>query len=73
MVKPVLQLAAVGFIGVLLWKLLSGVLLGVIFTILKIAFFVGLLFFAVWVFKRWSAKDDKKGEAPAEGEAGRTG
>lgn len=66
--KPILQLAAVGVVGVILWKLLAGVLLGVLFTILKIAFFVALVWFGVWAFKRWSdKKQDEKGEAPAEG------
>jgi membrane protein implicated in regulation of membrane protease activity len=59
MLKPVLQLAAIGVVGVILWKLLFGVLL-------KIVFFVALALLAVWVFKRWSEKDEKKGDAPAE-------
>jgi len=63
--KPVLQLAAFGVIGVILWKLLAGVLLGVLFTVFKIAFFVALVWFGVWVFRRWSEK--KKDEKPAEG------
>ena len=68
--KPILQLAAVGVVGVILWKLFAGVLLGVFFTILKIAFFVALVWFGVWAFKRWSEKkSDEKGEAPAEGKA----
>jgi threonine/homoserine/homoserine lactone efflux protein len=68
--KPILQLAAVGVVGVILWKLFAGVLLGVFFTILKIAFFVALVWFGVWAFKRWTEKkNDEKGEAPAEGKA----
>jgi len=63
--KPVLQLAAFGVIGVILWKLFAGVLLGVVFTVFKIAFFVALVWFGVWAFKRWSEK--KKDEKPAEG------
>jgi len=63
--KPVLQLAAFGVIGVILWKLFAGVLLGVVFTAFKIAFFVALVWFGVWAFKRWSEK--KKDEKPAEG------
>jgi len=66
MSKPVLQLAAVGVVGVVVWKLFSGVLLGVLFTVLKIVFLVALAFLAVWVFKRWSEKHEKKGDAPAE-------
>ncbi len=66
MSKPVLQLAALGVVGVVVWKLFSGVLLGVLFTVLKIVFLVALAFLAVWVFKRWSDKQEKKGDAPAE-------
>jgi predicted membrane channel-forming protein YqfA (hemolysin III family) len=62
--KPVLQLAAFGIVGVILWKLLAGVLLGVLFTVFRIAFFVALVWFAVWVFRRWS--DKKKDDKPAE-------
>ena len=63
--KPILQLAAVGVVGVILWKLLAGVLLGVLFTIFKIAFVVALVWFAFWAFKRWN--DKKPEEKPAEG------
>jgi membrane protein implicated in regulation of membrane protease activity len=69
MSKPVLQLAAVGVVGVIVWKLFSGVLLGVVFTVLKIVFVVALALLAVWAFKRWSEKNDKnekQGDAPAE-------
>lgn len=65
--KPVLQLAAVGVVGVILWKLLAGVFFGFLFTVLKIAFVVALIWFGVWAFKRWNdKKQDEKGEAPAE-------
>ena len=68
--KPILQLAAVGVVGVILWKLFAGVLFGVLFIMLKIAFIVALVWFGVWAFKRWTEKkSDDKGEAPAEGKA----
>lgn len=68
--KPILQLAAVGVVGVILWKLLAGVLFGFLFTIFKIAFLVALVWFGVWAIKRWTErKPDDKGEAPAEGKA----
>lgn len=62
--KPILQLAAVGVVGVILWKLFAGVLLGLLFTVLKIAFLVALIAFGVWAFKRWN--DKKPEEKPAE-------
>jgi hypothetical protein len=63
--KPILQLAAFGVVGVILWKLFAGVLLGVLFTIFKIAFLVALVWFGVWAFKRWTEKK-KSDEKPAE-------
>ena len=62
--KPILQLAAVGVVGVILWKLFAGVLLGLLFTVLKIAFVIALVWFGVWAFKRWT--DKKTEEKPAE-------
>lgn len=67
--KPILQLAAVGIVGVILWKLLAGVLIGFLFTIFKIAFLVALVWFGVWAIKRWTEKKPDEGEAPAEGKA----
>lgn len=62
--KPILQLAAVGVVGVILWKLFAGVLLGVLFTIVKIALLVALVWFGIWAFRRWT--DKKSDEKPAE-------
>ena len=62
--KPILQLAAVGVVGVILWKLFAGVLLGLLFTVLKIAFVIALVWFGVWAFRRWT--DKKEEEKPAE-------
>jgi hypothetical protein len=69
MAKPFLQLAAVGVLGVALWKVLSvlllplvGTLLGIVLTVLKVALIVGLVFLALWWFRRDHKKD---GEAPA--------
>lgn len=67
--KPVLQLAAVGVVGVIVWKLLAGVFFGLLLTVLKIAFVVALIWFGVWAFKRWNDKqsDEKPSdEKPAE-------
>jgi type IV secretory pathway TrbL component len=69
MFKPVLTLAAAGFVGVALWKLLSvlflpflGTLLGVVLTLLKVALIAGLVMFIFW----WFTKEKKEdGDAPA--------
>ena len=58
MLKPVLQLTAVGILGVTIWKLASflllpllGTVLGFVFTILKIALIVSAILFVVWFLK----------------------
>jgi len=69
MLKPVLQLAAVGVLGVALWKVLSvfmlpllGTLLGVL---LKVALLAGLAFLVVWWLRKPKDSEPKDGEAPA--------
>ena len=74
MLKPVLQLAAVGVLGVAVWKVLSifmlpllGTLLGIL---LKVALLAGLAFLIVWwLRKRKDGEtrdgETKDGEAPA--------
>lgn len=64
MSKPLLQLAAVGVLGVALWKLVLPFFFGFLATLLKVALLVAVAFFAVWLFKRMS--DKKDGEQPAE-------
>jgi len=66
MSKPVLQIAAVGVAGVLLWKVLAGPLIGLLFVALKVAFVVGLVMFALWFFKKSQKDEQRDGEAPAE-------
>ena len=67
--RPVVTLAAVGIIGVALWKVrsilllpLAGLLLGLVLTLVKVALLVALVMFAVWLFRR---KDKEGGEASA--------
>ena len=69
MLKPVLQVAAVGILGVTIWKLASflllpllGTVLGFVFTILKIALVVSAILFVVWFLKRkgGTEKEEKK-------------
>lgn len=59
MMKPVLQLAAVGLVGVVLWKLAAGLLLPLFFFLFKIALIAGLIALAFWFFnKRGRGKED---------------
>ena len=66
MSHPVLKFAAAGFLGLALWKIASilllpflASLLGIFFTVVKVALLVGLVFLVY----RWFRKKD--GEAPA--------
>ncbi|HET9384804.1 MAG TPA: hypothetical protein VFO67_06630 [Gemmatimonadales bacterium] len=58
MLKPVLTLAAVGFAGVLLFKIAAGLLLPLFFLVFKVAMIVGLIMFAVWFFRKDRGKED---------------
>jgi len=62
MSKPLLQLAALGLVGLSLWKLGAFFLIPLLFLALKIALVVGIVLFAVWLFKR----NDKKGTSDSE-------
>jgi threonine/homoserine/homoserine lactone efflux protein len=59
MLKPVLTFAAAAAAGVVLWKVLSfllvpllGTLLGFVTLLVKIAVVVGLVWLALWFFRR---------------------
>ena len=59
MIKPVLALATFGFVGVVVWKLASFLLLPVLFFVLKIALIGGLILLAYWWFnKKNRGKED---------------
>ena len=58
MIKPILSLAAVGFVGVVLWKLAAGLLLPLFFLLFKVALIVGLVMFAFWFFRKDRSKED---------------
>ena len=60
MVKPVLQLAALGFVGIALWKIAGAFLLPLVFLVFKIALVIGLVMVAFWYFN----KKDRKEEPP---------
>jgi hypothetical protein len=58
MLKPILSLAAVGFVGVVLWKVAAGLLLPLFFLVFKVALIVGLVMVAVWYFRKDRGKED---------------
>ena len=58
MIKPVLQLAAVGLVGVVLWKVAAAFLLPLVFVLFKVALIVGLIMFAFWFFRKDRGKED---------------
>ena len=62
MSKPLLQLAGLGLLGLSLWKLGSLLFVPLLFLVLKIALVVGIVLFAVWLFKR----NDRKGASDSE-------
>jgi hypothetical protein len=62
MSKPILQLAALGLLGLSLWKVGSLFFIPLVFLVLKIALVVGIVVFAVWLFKR----NDRKGTSDSE-------
>ena len=61
MIKPVLQLAAVGLVGVVLWKVAAAFLLPLFFLVFKIGLIVGLAMLAYWFFTK---KDRGKEDTP---------
>lgn len=63
--KSLLTLAAVGVAGFAAWKLLLpivGLVLGLVFTVLKFAAIAGLIWLVYWLITR---DKDRGGEAPA--------
>jgi hypothetical protein len=59
MLKPVLQLAAVGLAGIVLWKVAAAFLIPVFFFIFKIALIAGAIMLAFWFFNKKSrGKED---------------
>jgi Flp pilus assembly protein TadB len=59
MLKPVLQLAAVGVVGIIAWKLAAAFLLPLFFFVFKIALIAGLIMLAFWFFNKKSrGKED---------------
>jgi hypothetical protein len=54
MLKPVLSLAAIGIVGIGLWKLASVLLLPLFSLLAKIAVIAGLIMLAFWFFNKKS-------------------
>ena len=69
MLKPILQLATVGFVGVVLWKVVSIFMLPLLGTLLgfllKVALVVGLACVVAWWLRKGKSGEPKDGEAPA--------
>ncbi|HTR21693.1 MAG TPA: hypothetical protein VMH88_12635 [Gemmatimonadales bacterium] len=65
MLKPILTLAGTAVLGVVLWKILllplAGMLMGLLFTVVKIAVVFGLIFLVVYLLRR-SSKDEAKAD-----------
>ena len=59
MLKPVMQLAAVGLVGIVAWKLGAAFLLPLFFFVFKIGLIVALIMLAFWFFNKKSrGKED---------------
>lgn len=57
--KPVLQLAAVGLVGIIALKLAAAFLLPLLFVVVKIGLIVALIMLAFWFFnKKGRGKED---------------
>lgn len=59
MLKPVLGLAATGIVALILFKFVAllllpliGITIGIFLIAIKIAFWVGVAWFAIWLFRR---------------------
>ena len=74
MSRPIVSLAAVGVLGFARWKILSflflplvGTLLGVLFTLVKVAAIVGVVLLVMWLLR--GKKDDTQRDDGQKGEA----
>ncbi len=60
MLKPLATLAAAGFIGAVLFKVLLfpfiGFMLGFLIWALKIAVIIGLIWWGFWLFRKWTTE-----------------
>ena len=63
MAKPVLQLAAIGIVGIGLWKIAAVFLLPLFFLVFKIALIVGLIMLAFWWLNK-GKREDTPPDAP---------
>ncbi len=62
MFRPILTLAAVGFVGIALWKIASALLLPLVFLVFKIALIVGMVMAVFWWLNK--NKKDRKEDTP---------
>lgn len=64
MLKPVLQLAAVGLVGIGLFKIAAVFLLPFVFLLFKVALIGGLILLAFWWFNRKARGNEDTPPAP---------
>ena len=60
--KPILQFAAVGLIGIVAWKMFAFLLVPLVGLVLKLAVLAAAVFFVIWLLRKDKSKDS---EAPA--------
>ena len=58
--KPVLQLAAVGLVGIIAWKLAAAFLLPLLFVVVKIGLIVALIMLAFWLIGLFARAPDRR-------------
>ncbi len=63
MLKPVLGLAATGIVALILFKVIAllllplvGITIGIVLIAIKIAFWVGVAWFALWLLRRLTCR-----------------
>lgn len=65
MLKPVVTLTGMGILGIVLWKILllplAAMLLGALFTVLKVVAIAGLLCLLFWWLRRSSRGEARAG------------
>ncbi|MGH7530780.1 MAG: hypothetical protein ACREMN_10395 [Gemmatimonadales bacterium] len=66
MTKPLLQLAALGVVGIAIWKVALPFVLPLLMLVFKIALVAGLVVLAMWWFNKQSRKDNPPTTPPPD-------